>query len=119
MSYIVVGPRFRGKFDAKRAKELGIPNGPMRSSLAKGEAVTFEIREGDEVIQRTVNPEEVVGKSETPGVCFFIYIYLLSSFPTLSYILSGYHHFRRSFSGSYRFPGVFLWTFGIISQVLV
>jgi len=78
MSYIVVGPRFRGKFDAKRAKELGIPQGPLRGSLAKGESITFEIQEGDEVIQRTVNPEEVIGKSETPGVCFsFIYSYYL------------------------------------------
>jgi len=75
MSYIVVGPRFRGKFDAKRAKELGIPQGPLRGSLAKGEAITFEIQEGGEVIQRTVKPEEVVGKSEPPEVC-----YLLSSF---------------------------------------
>ena len=69
MSYIIVGPRYRGKFDAKRAKELGIPQGPQRSALAKGEAITFEIREGNEVIQRTVKPEEVIGKSDTPGVC--------------------------------------------------
>lgn len=115
MSYIVVGPRFRGKFDAKRAKELGIPQGPLRSSLAKGESITFEIREGDEVIQRTVNPGEVIGKSETPGVCFSSIYSWLSSFLTPSYILSGYHHFRRSFSGSYSFFGFFLWTFGVIS----
>lgn len=87
MSYIVVGPRFRGKFDAKRAEELGIPHGPLRGSLAKGEAITFEIREGDEVIQRTVKPEEVVGKSETPGVCFALSIrVILVSYSFLHFI---------------------------------
>lgn len=85
-SYIIVGPRIRGKFNSARAKELGVPNGPLCGRLTKGESVTFEVKvkvkktvkdvngtekiiEVQEVEQRTVDPDEVMGKSEAPGVC--------------------------------------------------
>ncbi|KIM44447.1 hypothetical protein M413DRAFT_431468 [Hebeloma cylindrosporum] len=103
MSYIVVGPRFRGKFDAKRAKELGIPEGPLRSNLAKGETITFETQKGDEVIQRTVKPEEVIGKSETPGAIIILDIPSVDHIVSLvsSFGPSGlYHKFWSNDAGS-------------------
>lgn len=49
-----------GKFNAKKAEELGIKPGPLRSILVKGEPVKLE--DG-----RIVRPEEVVGPAR-PGV---------------------------------------------------
>lgn len=76
LAYVVVGPRIRGRFDAQRAKELGIPNGPMRSKLIKGETITFKrkihkIEDGivrEIEVERTVRPEECIGESDTPAV---------------------------------------------------
>lgn len=76
LAYVVVGPRIRGRFDAKKAKELGIPNGPMRKQLIKGETITFKrtiqtIEDGavrEIEVERTVRPEECVGESDTPAV---------------------------------------------------
>lgn len=79
LAYVVVGPRIRGRFDAKRAKELGIPNGPMRSKLIKGETITFKRKiqkiEGGTVkeieVEQTVTPEECIGESDTPAVSVY------------------------------------------------
>jgi ribonuclease Z len=43
-----------GRFDVERADALGVPNGPARGALQRGEAVT--VADG-----RTVAPEEVLG----------------------------------------------------------
>lgn len=68
LAYIVVGPRVRGKFDVEKAELLGVPPGRQRGMLTKGKSITFKVKVGDEMIERTVRPEECVGPSETPGV---------------------------------------------------
>lgn len=42
MAYICHTPEVRGKFDAKRAAELKVPNGPVRGRLTKGETVEVD-----------------------------------------------------------------------------
>ncbi len=67
-AYIVVGPRVRGKFDVKRAEELGL-YGPLRGKVAQGESVTFTVDDGaGGTLQRTVKPEDCVGEHETTKV---------------------------------------------------
>jgi ribonuclease Z len=67
-AYIVVGPRVRGKFDVKRAKELGLV-GPLRGRVARGETVTFTVDDGTGVkVQRTARPEDCLGEPETKKV---------------------------------------------------
>ena len=67
-AYIVVGPRIRGKFDAKRAAELGL-HGPLRGKVARGESVTFTVDDGaGGTLQRTVKPEDCMGEHETTKV---------------------------------------------------
>ncbi|KAI9511638.1 hypothetical protein F5148DRAFT_993525 [Russula earlei] len=64
-AYIVVGPRVRGKFNTKRAEELGL-YGPLRGRVARGETVTFTVADGaGGNVQRTVKPEDCVGEHET------------------------------------------------------
>jgi ribonuclease Z len=69
-AYIVVGPRVRGKFDVKRAEELGL-YGPLRGKVARGETVTFTVDDGaGGSVQRTVRPENCIGEHETTKVRF-------------------------------------------------
>ena len=68
LAYIVVGPKTRGKFDAKRADELGL-KGKLRGLVANGTTVTFTATDADgKKIERTVKPEECVGPGENPAV---------------------------------------------------
>lgn len=60
LAYAFVEDARRGRFDAHRAEELGIPEGPLRSALVRGETVTLSSG-------RAVHPGEVVGP-ERPGV---------------------------------------------------
>ncbi|KAI0826548.1 hypothetical protein BC628DRAFT_239357 [Trametes gibbosa] len=65
LAYLIVGPAVRGKFDAKRAKELGVPIGPIRSKLTRGESITFEVDDGNGgKVERTVKPEDCVAPTE-------------------------------------------------------
>jgi ribonuclease Z len=67
-AYIVVGPHVRGKFDVKRADELGL-YGPLRGRVARGETVTFTVDDGaGGKAQRTVGPEDCLGEQETTKV---------------------------------------------------
>jgi ribonuclease Z len=67
-AYIVVGPQVRGKFDVKRAEELGL-YGPLRGRVARGATVTFTVDDGaGGSIQRTVRPEDCIGEQETMKV---------------------------------------------------
>jgi ribonuclease Z len=67
MSYLVVGPRYRGKFNAEKARELGVV-GPDRSRLTRGETITITVKVGEETIERLIKPEDVIGKSEKASV---------------------------------------------------
>lgn len=74
LCYVLVGPRVRGKFDAKKAAALGVGNGPLRGQLAKGNTITIEVDDGKGGrMMRTVKPEDCVGPSESPQVCFFFH----------------------------------------------
>jgi len=69
LAYIVMGPKTRGKFDAKKADELGI-KGRLRGVLANGTAVTFTTTDAQgKEIERTVRPDECVGPGDNPAVC--------------------------------------------------
>ncbi|KAI9219109.1 beta-lactamase-like protein, partial [Blastocladiella britannica] len=59
-AYIVRGPPTLGKFDAKRARELGVTPGPMFGQLQRGNAVTV-VSTG-----ATVTPDQVMGNGR-PG----------------------------------------------------
>lgn len=61
----------RGKFDAKKAKDLQVPNGPLRGKLTGGQAIEFDVEvvSGDgttAVEKRVVKPEDCLGEGE-PG----------------------------------------------------
>lgn len=61
VSYLVVGPATRGKFDAATATKLGIVKGPDRGRLTRGESVT--LADG-----RVVTPDMCIGPSVPPSV---------------------------------------------------
>ena len=68
LAYIIVGPKTRGKFDAKKADELGL-KGKLRGLVANGTTVTFTTTDADgKAIERTVRPEECVGPGDNPAV---------------------------------------------------
>ena len=66
-AYIIVGPPFRGKFNAERAAELGVFRRD-RASLALGELVTIKEEVDGEIVLRTVTPDQVLAKSSPPAV---------------------------------------------------
>uniref|UniRef100_A0A0G4IB09 ribonuclease Z n=1 Tax=Chromera velia CCMP2878 TaxID=1169474 RepID=A0A0G4IB09_9ALVE len=53
-------PPFRGKFDANAALRLGVPSGPLRGKLTRGESVTLP---GG----RTIHPHEVMSPDTRGG----------------------------------------------------
>ena len=68
MCYVVVGPRYRGKFDVKKAEALGL-NGKNRGRVCAGGTVTYTVKDGNGgTITRTVSMDDVVGASEPPKV---------------------------------------------------
>ncbi|RPD65585.1 hypothetical protein L226DRAFT_479775 [Lentinus tigrinus ALCF2SS1-7] len=84
IGYLCVGPAVRGKFDVKKAEELGVPRGPIRGRLTKGEAVTFEVDDGQGgKIQRTVQPEECVGPTEAPQAVLILDVPTPAHIPSL------------------------------------
>lgn len=66
-AYIIVGPRFRGKFNAKRAAELGVFR-QDRAPLARGESVTVKVEVDGKTVLRTVTPDQVLAESDPPAV---------------------------------------------------
>ncbi|KAJ3810236.1 hypothetical protein F5876DRAFT_42180 [Lentinula aff. lateritia] len=99
LSYLAVGPLTRGKFDARKAEELGVPNGPLRGALTRGETVRFKKKKGanpgvvadSDKGERwvTVRPEDVVAPSIPPAAA------LILDIPTPEYIPSLLDAFRE------------------------
>ena len=61
LCYVGIGPMYRGKFDAKKATELGVPKGRERGQLTKGESIT--LKDG-----RVITPDMCLGPSTPPTV---------------------------------------------------
>jgi ribonuclease Z len=56
-----------GRFNPARARELGVPEGPLWGRLHRGEAVEFDVAtESGAVERRTVGPDDLVG-APRPG----------------------------------------------------
>lgn len=69
IAYAIVGPRIRGKFDGRKAVELGLPPGPLRAKLVKGESVTVQVKDSNgNVVDREIKPEDCIGENVTPAV---------------------------------------------------
>ncbi|KAF5379502.1 hypothetical protein D9615_006481 [Tricholomella constricta] len=83
LAYIVVGPRIRGKFDVKAATALGVPSGPLRGQLTKGNTIKFTVKVDDEMVERTVRPEDCIGESEAPGAFIILDIPTTRHIPAL------------------------------------
>lgn len=58
-------PAQRGKFDPKRAKELGVPSGPLFGHLSNGNPITLPSG-------TIVHPHEVMSESEAGGVILVV-----------------------------------------------
>lgn len=67
LSYLIVGPQYRGKFNVEKAEELGVV-GPDRGRLTRGETITIRVKVGEELVERIVKPEDVLGESERRSV---------------------------------------------------
>ena len=65
LCYVGIGPIYRGKFDVKKAVELGVPKGKERGQLTKGESIT--LKDG-----RVITPDMCLGPSTPPTVCRLI-----------------------------------------------
>lgn len=69
VAYAVVGPRIRGRFDGRKAVDLGLPPGPLRARLVKGENVTVQVKDSNgNMVDREIKPEDCIGDSMTPAV---------------------------------------------------
>lgn len=66
-AYIIVGPRFRGKFNADKAAELGVFR-QDRAPLARGQSVTVKVEVDGKIVSRTVTPDQVLSESLPPAV---------------------------------------------------
>ncbi len=71
MAYILQAPPVRGKFNAEKAKALGVPNGPIRGKLTKGEIIEVDdpTAAGG---KRVIKPEDVLGDGQPGGVCILL-----------------------------------------------
>jgi len=60
LAYALIEKEYPGKFHPEKAKELGIPEGPLWAKLKRGEAIV--LKDG-----RVIKPEQVVGPPR-PGI---------------------------------------------------
>ncbi|KAG6896461.1 hypothetical protein C0992_008112 [Termitomyces sp. T32_za158] len=96
LAYVVVGPRVRGKFNAKAANELGVPSGPIRAQLTRGNSVTIQVMVDGEMVERVVRPEDCIGESESPGVL------IIFDIPTVEHIPALIAAFENPFYAKFR-----------------
>jgi hypothetical protein len=66
-AYILQAPSVRGKFDIKKAKALGVPNGPVRKILIDGGQIEVDDAEA-EGGKRVIKAEDVLGETQDGGV---------------------------------------------------
>lgn len=71
LSYIFTSPPILGKFLADKAKELGIPPGPLYGQLKSGKSVTFLDKDGKE---QSVESHQVV-EAGSPGISTAVLYY--------------------------------------------
>ena len=76
LSFLFTTPPIQGKFLAEKAKELGIPKGPLYGQLKAGKSVVFLRRQldGDDEEEVIVEPHQVVEPGH-PGVAVAILCY--------------------------------------------
>ncbi|PPQ90050.1 hypothetical protein CVT25_006290 [Psilocybe cyanescens] len=98
MSYLLVGPQYRGKFNVARALELGVPNGNLRSLLARGQTVTFEVQDGEETITRTVRSDEVLGEAEKTAAIVILDVPSIAHIPALVASFRGSEFYQKFWS---------------------
>ncbi|KAH8083328.1 hypothetical protein BXZ70DRAFT_1073609 [Cristinia sonorae] len=85
LSYVVVGPAVRGKFDAKKANDMGVPRGPIRRDLTLGQSVTFEVDDGHGgKVKRMVHSHELMGPSDPPHVVMILDVPTIDHIPSLA-----------------------------------
>lgn len=66
-SYILQAPKVRGKFDASKARALGVPKGPSNGILASGKSLEIDDPEAPGG-KRTILPEQVLEPEKEGGV---------------------------------------------------
>lgn len=67
IAYILQAPPVRGKFDNAKAKQLGVPNGPIRGKLTAGQTIEFDDPQNPGQ-KKVVKPEDVIGAQQDGGV---------------------------------------------------
>ncbi|KAF7309493.1 hypothetical protein MIND_00320100 [Mycena indigotica] len=89
LAYVVIGPVVRGKFDVEKSLALGVPVN-RRSWLTDGRSIVVKVREGDEIVEKTVQPEDCIGPSEPPPVAIVLDV------PSPEYVTSLVNTFQTS-----------------------
>ncbi|KAF8166655.1 hypothetical protein K438DRAFT_1857115 [Mycena galopus ATCC 62051] len=89
LAYVVVGPSVRGKFDVEKSIKLGVPK-HMRSRLTRGESITVTVQEGDQSVQKIIQPLDCIGPSEVPAAMIVLDV------PSPAYIPSLVSSFEES-----------------------
>ncbi|KIY69263.1 hypothetical protein CYLTODRAFT_349872 [Cylindrobasidium torrendii FP15055 ss-10] len=83
LSYVIFGPKNRGKFDSRKADALGVPNNALRGLLTKGQKVSFDVVEDGKTLSRTVEPEAVMDAPEPSSVLLILDIPSPDHIPSL------------------------------------